>query len=92
MSHICAGDSNSNTCSGDSGGPISVKIEINGTNRVAQLGIVSYGENTCRYYAVYTNVMHHINWILQVVGQYTQYTLVYQAPVIYYYTPCANVG
>ncbi|XP_016929214.3 serine protease grass-like [Drosophila suzukii] len=93
-SHICAGESNSDTCSGDSGGPVSAKIQFNdGSNRVIQLGIVSYGEDTCRNYAVYTNVMHHINWILQVVGQYTQYTLVYQAPVIYYYTPYyTNVG
>ncbi|KAH8347950.1 hypothetical protein KR084_002501, partial [Drosophila pseudotakahashii] len=68
-SHICAGDYNSHTCMGDSGGPISAMIPIGGSNRVVQLGIVSYGDVECRQLAVYTNVNHHINWIAEVVRQ-----------------------
>ncbi|XP_017072559.1 serine protease grass-like [Drosophila eugracilis] len=67
MSHICAGDYNSHTCMGDSGGPISAVITINGRIRVAQFGIVSYGDSECRELGVYTNVMHHMNWIASVV-------------------------
>ncbi|XP_037713487.1 melanization protease 1-like [Drosophila subpulchrella] len=86
-SHICAAGFNSGTCAGDSGGPISAKIQFNdGSNRVVQLGIVSYGGRPCLNYSVHTNVMHYINWILEVVQQYTQTTQVYQAPPIYYYT------
>ncbi|XP_070139954.1 mast cell protease 1A-like [Drosophila kikkawai] len=67
MSQICAGASNSATCSGDSGGPITAAYAIAGRNRVIQLGIVSYGEQFCRTVGVYTNVMHYISWITNVV-------------------------
>ncbi|KAH8301548.1 hypothetical protein KR059_005624, partial [Drosophila kikkawai] len=67
MSQICAGASNSATCSGDSGGPITAAYAIAGRNRVIQLGIVSYGDQFCRTVGVYTNVMHYISWITSVV-------------------------
>ncbi|XP_052840292.1 melanization protease 1-like [Drosophila gunungcola] len=69
MSHICAGDRTSHTCMGDSGGPIFATLPIGSTSRVVQMGIVSYGDSECRRWGVYTNVMHHMNWILQVVRQ-----------------------
>ncbi|XP_033153390.1 melanization protease 1-like [Drosophila mauritiana] len=66
-SHICAWDYTSSTCSGDSGGPISAKITIDGMARVVQFGIVSYGDEQCRSLGVYTNVLHHMNFIINAV-------------------------
>nr|XP_017007803.2 melanization protease 1-like [Drosophila takahashii] len=105
-SHICAGDYNSHTCMGDSGGPISAMIPIGGSNRVVQLGIVSYGDVECRQLGVYTNVNHHINWIAEVVRQApnversfinpgqpqpTQRPFINQGPN-YYYFPWVYIG
>ncbi|XP_016028941.2 serine protease grass-like [Drosophila simulans] len=66
-SHICAWDYTSSTCRGDSGGPLSAKITIGGVSRVVQFGIVSYGHRTCRMMGVYTNVLHHMNFIINAV-------------------------
>ncbi|XP_016946455.1 melanization protease 1-like isoform X2 [Drosophila biarmipes] len=66
-SHICAGDFASHVCRGDSGGPVSSTLRVNGQNRVIQLGIVSYGDMQCRQWSVFTNVMHHVNWIVDTV-------------------------
>ncbi|XP_016992346.3 melanization protease 1-like [Drosophila takahashii] len=67
MSHICAGDYDSHVCRGDSGGPVSSNFRVNGINRVVQLGIVSYGDTECTQWSVFTNVMHHMNWIVDTV-------------------------
>ncbi|EDW56642.1 melanization protease 1 [Drosophila sechellia] len=72
-SHICAWDYTSATCNGDSGGPISAKITIDGMARVVQFGIVSYGPQKCKVTGltgvtgVYTNVLHHMNFIINAV-------------------------
>ncbi|XP_037727959.1 melanization protease 1-like [Drosophila subpulchrella] len=67
MSHICAGDLSTHVCRGDSGGPVSSIFRVNGKSRVIQLGIVSYGDLECRQWSVFTNVMHHMNWIVDTV-------------------------
>jgi len=67
MSHICAGDLSTHVCRGDSGGPVSSILRVNGKSRVIQLGIVSYGDLECRQWSVFTNVMHHMNWIVDTV-------------------------
>ncbi|XP_017022250.1 mast cell protease 1A-like [Drosophila kikkawai] len=69
MSQICAGSSMSQACSGDSGGPITSVYPIDGTNRVIQLGIVSYGGPNCRTVGVFTNVMFYMNWIIEIAGK-----------------------
>ncbi|XP_017061135.1 uncharacterized protein LOC108101336 [Drosophila ficusphila] len=86
MSHICAGDYSSSTCAGDSGGPISAMLPISGVNRVVQFGIVSYGNYDCREVGVYTNVMHHIDWIANTIRQGGS-----QTPRVYYYMPWQSV-
>ncbi|XP_037714128.1 melanization protease 1-like [Drosophila subpulchrella] len=63
QSHICAGSFSSNACSGDSGSPLSVEIDYEGTIREFQLGIVSYGSAHCTGLGVFTNVTHFIDWI-----------------------------
>ncbi|XP_017072566.1 melanization protease 1-like [Drosophila eugracilis] len=67
MSQICAGDRSNHVCRGDSGSPISAVIKINGVNRVVQAGLVSYGDYACRQFSVFSNVMFHMNWIVDVV-------------------------
>ncbi|XP_017022252.1 chymotrypsin-like protease CTRL-1 [Drosophila kikkawai] len=71
-SQFCAGNADSNTGQGDSGGPITAMYAINGTNRVIQLGMVSYGEYPDP--SVYTNVWHYVTWIARVVGRNIQQT------------------
>ncbi|XP_016952932.1 spaetzle-processing enzyme [Drosophila biarmipes] len=61
---ICAGSLNSDTCSGDSGGPLSATLPYNNTNRVFQFGIISYGTPTCDAPSLYTNVTHFMDWIV----------------------------
>jgi len=56
---ICAGSSTADTCSGDSGGPLT--IEYNG--RPTQIGVVSYGLTNCSGVGVYTCVTSYVDWI-----------------------------
>ena len=59
---ICAVDAVSDSCKGDSGGPLLLKGE--GTERI-QIGIVSYGPRNCGsgLPGVYTRVSAYIDWI-----------------------------
>uniref|UniRef100_A0A6P4EUW4 Serine protease easter-like n=1 Tax=Drosophila rhopaloa TaxID=1041015 RepID=A0A6P4EUW4_DRORH len=68
-SKICAKGFFSNTCYGDSGGPLMATVNINGVNQVIQAGVTSYGHRECGELSVFTNVAHHINWIAYVVQQ-----------------------
>ncbi|KAH8347955.1 hypothetical protein KR084_002498, partial [Drosophila pseudotakahashii] len=61
---ICAGSDNSDTCHGDSGGPLSATLAYGNTTRVFQFGIISYGSPTCDAPSVYTNVSHYMQWIV----------------------------
>uniref|UniRef100_A0A6P4FQQ7 Serine protease easter-like n=1 Tax=Drosophila rhopaloa TaxID=1041015 RepID=A0A6P4FQQ7_DRORH len=62
-SKICAGDLNSDTCDGDSGGPLTAELVYGQIWRVFQFGITSYGRSSCDGLSVYTNVTHYIDWI-----------------------------
>ncbi|EDX07238.1 phenoloxidase-activating enzyme 1 [Drosophila simulans] len=63
---FCAGQWRADTCSGDSGGPLSSKMSNGRITRTVQLGIVSYGHNVCRGPGVYTDVPSFTNWILSI--------------------------
>lgn len=65
---ICARSINgSDSCNGDSGGPIQTIETINSKLRYVQSGIVSIGPNPCANKdipGVYTRVDKYLNWIL----------------------------
>ncbi|EDW91234.2 chymotrypsin-like protease CTRL-1 [Drosophila yakuba] len=69
--HICAGHSQSSTCTGDSGGPLSAEMTFSEWKRPILFGVVSYGAPNCREVTVFTNVLHYINWIGDVVRRFT---------------------
>lgn len=60
---VCAGDAEKDTCSGDSGGPLSVSI----SGQYRLYGITSYGgSSTCGQaplWGVYTKVSGYTQWI-----------------------------
>ncbi|XP_076332764.1 trypsin-1-like [Tachypleus tridentatus] len=61
-SMICAGGQTTDSCSGDSGGPMVIKED----GRITILGIVSFGLEICAYPgwpSVYTKVSSFIDWI-----------------------------
>ena len=69
---FCAGDP-SNTgmnvidaCTGDSGGPATVKDDRN-KNAETLIGVISWGQECGRedYPGVYTDVSHYMNWLLE---------------------------
>ena len=63
---ICAGDGSTDTCYGDSGGPLTL-TRYNIINYL--VGITSYGiRGACGsavYQGIYTNVNHYVPWILE---------------------------
>lgn len=65
---ICADGKGSDTCTGDSGGPLMFGKQV-GINFVLFLGgIVSYGTSRCgSSYSVYTFVPEYIDWIKSVI-------------------------
>ncbi|XP_017061217.1 serine protease grass-like isoform X2 [Drosophila ficusphila] len=65
--HICAGDVNTGTCNGDSGGPLSARMEFEGKVRPFLFGTTSYGAPGCRTASVFTSVMAFSDWISNVV-------------------------
>ncbi|XP_043644989.1 serine protease grass [Drosophila teissieri] len=69
-SYICAGSDHSDSCEGDSGGPLSAIRRFAGQKRVFQFGVVSAGLPSCRGLAVYTNVTHFRSWILSAIQEY----------------------
>ena len=55
------------SCGGDSGGPLVLKRRKGYMTYSTQIGIVSWGLNSCGTYGVpgvYTNVPHFMKWIL----------------------------
>lgn len=70
-SHICAGHSQSSTCTGDSGGPLSAELTFSGVKRTVLFGIISYGAPNCREVTVFTNVLRYSNWIRDIVHNFT---------------------
>ncbi|XP_070140482.1 granzyme M-like [Drosophila kikkawai] len=63
LNQICAGSLDRDTCKGDSGGPLIQKLNYNGTRHLTQLGIVSYGSESCKGLGVYTDVTSYAEWI-----------------------------
>ncbi|XP_037708513.1 venom protease-like [Drosophila subpulchrella] len=68
---ICAGSPTSDSCGGDSGGPMSAVIDYQGTLRHTQFGIISYGSWSCKGIGVYTNISYYMGWISSVIQNYT---------------------
>ncbi|KMY95579.1 chymotrypsin-like protease CTRL-1 [Drosophila simulans] len=69
--HICAGHSQSFTCAGDSGGPLSAELTFSGVKRPFLFGIISYGAPKCREATVFTNVLQYSSWIRGMVQRFT---------------------
>ncbi|XP_037717944.1 chymotrypsin-like protease CTRL-1 isoform X1 [Drosophila subpulchrella] len=61
--HICVGSSTSSTCSGDSGGPLTARLQFGREKRVILFGVVSYGPGHCFGPTVFTNVLPYSSWI-----------------------------
>ncbi|KAH8347953.1 hypothetical protein KR084_002496 [Drosophila pseudotakahashii] len=68
-SQLCVLGEHSDTCNGDSGGPLSAKVRGRKTDRVFLFGIVSYGSSFCTGIAVYTNVHYYRDWIVNTIHQ-----------------------
>ncbi|KAH8252929.1 hypothetical protein KR032_002743, partial [Drosophila birchii] len=64
---MCFNASHTDSCAGDSGGPLSFPYIYQGAQRFVQMGIVSYGHLKCGTgeAAVYTNVISFLPWITQ---------------------------
>ncbi|XP_017124254.2 chymotrypsin-2-like [Drosophila elegans] len=82
---ICAGAYNGDTCGGDSGGPLSTTLTVNGLPREAQIGIVSLGQSTCNGPGVYTKVASYVDWIQKIISNFddsnkTQLAMPQQSP------------
>ncbi|XP_017053375.1 CLIP domain-containing serine protease B15 [Drosophila ficusphila] len=69
---ICAGGKETNTCLGDSGGPLGGIVNVYGTLRFVQYGITSYGDRECRAPSTYTDVTRYYEWIELVVDKYSR--------------------
>ncbi|XP_043645973.1 chymotrypsin-like elastase family member 2A isoform X2 [Drosophila teissieri] len=68
-SHICTTGMNGNMCNKDGGGPLSAQLPYKGTNRTFLLGVISFGELTCRGYGLSTNVAHYLDWIKNMIEE-----------------------
>ncbi|XP_046402808.1 serine protease easter-like isoform X2 [Ischnura elegans] len=69
VTQLCAGGvrNGGDSCSGDSGGPLTYFGQIQTSTRTIQHGIVSYGPKNCGspgQPGVYTRVGHYMKWIL----------------------------
>lgn len=68
VNQLCAGGKKEqDSCTGDSGGPLTVEYTADGGFRTLQYGIVSLGPRICGtegFPAVYTRVDKYIGWIL----------------------------
>ncbi|XP_034477561.1 serine protease grass-like [Drosophila innubila] len=67
---LCVGDLVSDSCRGDSGGPLLYPAEYLTKQRFVQFGIVSYGAISCGngYPGVYTKVSSFMPWITNILG------------------------
>ena len=69
---FCAGygDGTGDTCYGDSGGPVMREVDVGGSPRWVQIGIVSWGEGCAirGRYGVYTRLTAYADWIEEHIG------------------------
>lgn len=69
--YLCVYGKSSNSCFGDSGGPLQIPSFYNNDFVVVQYGIVSFGKkNSCfskNSYTVHVNLSSYVNWILQTI-------------------------
>ncbi|XP_017040548.1 chymotrypsin-like protease CTRL-1 [Drosophila ficusphila] len=68
---ICVGNTNSNLCNGDSGGPQFRQLVYEDKVRYFQLGIASYTKEGCKDVSILTDVVSYGEWIQDVVQAYT---------------------
>ncbi|XP_068619025.1 melanization protease 1-like [Battus philenor] len=63
---FCAGDRGSDSCKGDSGGPLMLEGPYRDTYKLIQFGVVSFGSSQCgsSIPGVYTDVRKFMKWIL----------------------------
>ncbi|XP_043947608.1 serine protease grass [Drosophila biarmipes] len=63
--HICTASYTSQTCAGDSGGPLSAEVFYGGALRPFLYGVVSFGAQNCSTsgFDVHTNVGQYTDWI-----------------------------
>ncbi|XP_016988080.2 serine protease grass [Drosophila rhopaloa] len=67
-SQLCVGSNTSDTCNGDSGGPLTAQLTYENRTRTFQFGIVSFGSSFCSGLGIYTNVRRYMKWIIQTTG------------------------
>lgn len=68
---LCVSADGSDSCAGDSGGPLAFATLYKGAQRMVQAGIVSYGIGKCgqQPYAFYTNVAKFMAWITEKIAK-----------------------
>ncbi|KPI92441.1 Serine protease easter [Papilio xuthus] len=66
---FCAGETGHDSCKGDSGGPLMLETNYDGTYKYVQYGIVSYGPTQCGFEkpGIYTDVRKFMKWILDTI-------------------------
>lgn len=64
---ICAGDGQSDSCSGDSGGAYAI-VDPHEETRYYVAGLVSWGPK-CGTYGLYTKVANYVDWITEVMNR-----------------------
>lgn len=66
---ICAGgEKGTDSCEGDSGGPLAVKISGEEKPKFYVAGLVSWGPE-CGTYGIYTRVQNYIDWIMKTMQE-----------------------
>ncbi|XP_013382688.1 chymotrypsin-like protease CTRL-1 [Lingula anatina] len=67
---LCAAEPATDSCLGDSGGPLMCAFTVSGETQWKQLGIVSFGRGCARpsFPGVYTDVRKMANWIYRTVA------------------------
>ncbi|XP_049294355.1 transmembrane protease serine 9-like [Anopheles funestus] len=64
--HICAGDEKMDTCLGDSGGPLHIRLQHNGKVTPFLVGLTSFGRPCGQSHpGVYTRIAPFRSWILE---------------------------